>query len=145
MIVTILYSENRTDTANDLLNKLEIEFIDRYNILVPNGYNLKSGGNQPVLSEVTKLRMSISGKKKKLSDEHKKKLFIAQNKSWVKEKKSFTHSRKILQFSIDGVFIKEWSSITEASKSCGINMTAIKQSCRKGCNSHGYKWRYKDE
>lgn len=145
MIVTILYSENRTDTTNDLLNKLEIEFIDRYNTLVPNGYNLKSGGNQPVLSEVTKLRMSISGKKKKLSEEHKKKLSIAQNKSWVKEKKSFIHSRKILQFSIDGVFIKEWSSITKASKSCGINMIAIKQSCRKGCNSHGYECRYKDE
>lgn len=81
-------------TSNDLLNKLEIEFISKYNTLTPNGYNLKSGGNQPTLSDITKQRMSESAKGRLLSEEHKRKLSIAQNKDWVKEKKSLTHRRR---------------------------------------------------
>lgn len=56
MMVTILYSEDRNVSTNDLLNKLEIEFISKYNTLTPNGYNLKSGGN---LSDITKQRMVL--------------------------------------------------------------------------------------
>lgn len=145
MVITILYSEDRTDSTNSLLNRLEKELIDKYNTLVPNGYNLKSGGDQPILSNVTKQKISKAIKGRKFSEEHKRKLSIAQNKDWVKEKKSIIHSRAIIQSSIDGVFVKEWSSITEASRACGINIKAIYQACKKGYKSHGYKWEYKDE
>lgn len=145
MTITILYSEDRTNSTNNLLNKLEKEFIDKYNTLTPNGYNLKSGGNQPILSETTKQRMSKAAKGKKLSKEHRKKLSIAQNRDWIKEKKSIVHSRAIIQLSVNGDFIKEWSSITEAGKVCNINIRAICQACKKGYKSHGYRWKYKDE
>lgn len=36
--------DNRDD-LNDLLNNLEIYYIDKYNTLIPNGYNLSPGGN----------------------------------------------------------------------------------------------------
>lgn len=143
MKVTILYSEDRNESTNELLNRLEEKFIQQYGTLVPNGYNLKSGGNQPILSELTKLRMSESSKGRVLSKDHKKKLSIAQNKDWVKRKKSLIHSRVILQLTINGKFIKEWPSITEASKFYGISSSSIRQSCTKNCNSHGYKWKYK--
>ena len=94
MKVTILYSEERNELSNDTLNRLEEEFIEKFNTLIPNGYNLKTGGNQP--------------------EEHRKKLSIAQNKEEVKIKKSLTHRRSVIQLSIHGEFIKEWYSLTEA-------------------------------
>lgn len=68
MMVTVLYSEDRNVSTNDLLN---IEFISKYNTLTPDGYNLKSGGNQPALSDITKQGMSESAKGRLLSEEHK--------------------------------------------------------------------------
>lgn len=142
MTVTILYSEDRNISANDLLNKLEIEFISKYNTLTPNGYNLKSGGNQPTLSDITKQRMSESAKGRLLSEEHKRKLSIAQNKDWVKEKKSLTHRRRVVQLSINGEVIKEWYSITEVSKTLGVNASGISHACKNGGKSHEYRWKY---
>lgn len=142
MMVTILYSEDRNVSTNDLLNKLEIEFISKYNTLTPNGYNLKSGGNQPTLSDITKQRMSKSAKGRLLSEEHKRKLSIAQNKDWVKEKKSLTHRRRVVQLSINGEVIKEWYSITEVSKTLGVNASGISHACKNGGKSHGYRWEY---
>ena len=54
-------------------------------------------------------------------------------------------SIKILQFSIDGTFVKEWSSATEAYHQLGISQGNI-CSCCKGRLKHagGYVWRYKD-
>lgn len=42
------------------LNKKEIEFINKFNTLTPNGYNLKTGGNRPYYSEESKKKMSIA-------------------------------------------------------------------------------------
>lgn len=57
------------------------------------------------------------------------------------------NSRPVLQFSIEGELIKEWSSVTEASMVLkGKYCSAIKDCCKgylKTCL--GYKWKYKDE
>lgn len=54
-------------------------------------------------------------------------------------------SKKIKQYSTDGVFIKDWSSIVEAGNS-GFNKNAI-TACLKGRTktSGGYVWRYAGE
>lgn len=142
MKVTILYSEERNELSNDTLNRLEEEFIEKFNTLIPNGYNLKTGGNQPLLSKETKEKMSIAKIGKRFSEEHRKKLSIAQNKEKVKRKKSLTHRRSVVQLSIQGEFIKEWYSLTEASESLNISRSSIYQSCRKGYIAHGHKWKY---
>ena len=51
----------------------------------------------------------------------------------------------ILQYSLDGQFIKEWRSISYASRELGINAPNISM-CAKGKrpNAGGYKWRYKN-
>lgn len=138
MKVTILYSKERNELSNDTLNKLEEEFIEKFNTLIPNGYNLKTGGNQPKLSEETKSRMSIAKLGKKFSEEHKKRLSLAQNKEENKIKKSLTHRRSVVQLSVNG----EWYSLTEASESLNISRSSIYQSCKKGYIAHGYKWKY---
>lgn len=55
-------------------------------------------------------------------------------------------SRKaILQFSKDGIFIKEWDSATTFSKSIGKDAQSNIIACIKGRQSsaYGYKWKYK--
>ena len=56
------------------------------------------------------------------------------------------YRKVILQFSLDGEFIKEFSSIKEASGEIGIFKPAIVH-CLKGKTKKagGYKWKYKYE
>jgi group I intron endonuclease len=44
------------------LNKKEEEYVKQYNTLVPNVYNLMSGGDRPTMSEESKRKMSIAKK-----------------------------------------------------------------------------------
>lgn len=44
----------------DELNEREIEFINKFNTLAPNGYNLKTGGNRPIYSDESRKKMSKS-------------------------------------------------------------------------------------
>ena len=57
--------------------------------------------------------------------------------------------RPIVQLSLEGIFIKEWDSITEAAKSLGIvNSSVISQCCSKTIGrhqSHGFMWMYKED
>lgn len=56
------------------------------------------------------------------------------------------HRKIILQFNLDGEFIKEFNSIKEASEEIGISKSAIVH-CLKGKTKKagGYKWKYKYE
>jgi group I intron endonuclease len=53
------------------LNVAETKFIEELNSMVPNGYNLKTGGHNTVYSEESRLKMSLSHIGKKLSEEHR--------------------------------------------------------------------------
>ena len=53
---------------------------------------------------------------------------------------------KVLQFNMDNKFIKEYKSITDAHKQCGISLGNICNCCKgKRSSAGGYKWRYKNE
>ena len=56
------------------------------------------------------------------------------------------HRKVILQFSLDGEFIREFNSIKEASEEISISKSAIVH-CLKGKTKKagGYKWKYKYE
>lgn len=57
-------------------------------------------------------------------------------------KKNF--SKKILQYNLNGEFLKEWDSITEASNFYNIPISGISQCCQGITKSaHKYIWRYK--
>lgn len=63
-----------------------------------------------------------------------------------KEQISKSNSKPINQYDLKGNFIKEWMSITEASKTLNIKICGISNCLRKGFNSSsgGYKWKYKN-
>lgn len=56
------------------LNNAEEFYIDWFNSIVPNGYNLDSGGNNKRHSEQTITKMRESAKGRTLSKEHREKL-----------------------------------------------------------------------
>ena len=90
----------------------------------------KKGVPNGPMSEATKKAISDAKKGIPLSEEHKKAL-------------SDAHSKKILQFTKSGEFIKEWPSIREASKQLKINFGNI-CSCCNGIRKYagGYVWKY---
>lgn len=79
-------------------DRFEEEYIKKFNTIRPNGYNLKSGGNNSKLSEETKQliskrlkenmtderrkKLSETHKGKKISEEHKKILSAKQKQFW---------------------------------------------------------------
>lgn len=143
MTVTILYSEPRTDTTNDTLNTLEQYYIALHNTLVPAGYNLNTGGNQPVLSEDTKRRIAKAATGRKFSEESKLKMSVAQRRPNVQKIKSLTHRKSVVQYSLTGEYIQEWESLVEIQKNLDFSDSSISNACKNKRQSHGYLWEYK--
>ena len=58
-------------------------------------------------------------------------------------KRSNSHKKPILQYDLDGNFVREWSSATDVSKEVQANICK----CLKGQNktAYGYKWKYKED
>lgn len=62
------------------------------------------------------------------------------------KRSSLKKSKPVLQYTKDGVFVKEWVSVSEASKVLNISLQSISKVCKKVkyCNTAGgFKWNYK--
>ena len=85
-------------------------------------------------------------------DENKKNNCV-DNLEWATAKENINYgtrneraSRKILQYSKSGVFIKEWQSSREVERVLGINNSHIIQCCKgRYKSSGGFIWRYKEK
>ena len=121
------------------LNRAEEYYVNLYNSLAPNGYNLHTGGGNHICSEATKKKISKAGMGrivtektrakisaaqaggknpflgKKHSEESKKKMSIA------KLGKRHTNTKRIVCIETGRIF----SSVGEASKSLSIHMSTI--------------------
>lgn len=109
------------------------------------------------LSEETKRKLSEAKKGKKghpMSEEHKKKLsdLLRGKPKPESQRKKLSEAIKgtkvpkkwkpILQYSLEGVFIKEWNSISEAQEEYGTKHIGA---CATGKRNYaaGFIWRYK--
>lgn len=118
------------------------ESVSKY--LTDNGHPMKDKNH----SEETKEKIRNTLKGRKLSDEHKRKAAeghrgLKYNKQIKLEKIKIDQSIKIKQLSLNGDFIKEWSSMMEASKELNIDRSGISRACSgayKQCG--GYRWCY---
>jgi group I intron endonuclease len=70
MTVEVLHENLTLDEANELE---EFEIVNN-NSLIPNGYNMLTGGANSLHTEVTKNKISIANKGKKRSEEHCKRM-----------------------------------------------------------------------
>lgn len=51
----------------------------------------------------------------------------------------------VLQYSLDGILLREWDSVIEIQDKLGFRVNSIRRCCEGYSNSsHGYKWKYKD-
>lgn len=163
----------KTCYSEEEMNSDEQYYIEVFDTLWPNGYNLTKGGNGGVPSEETRKKISNSLKGKPMSEEQKKKMsetligeknpFYGKHHSYETKKKISNSlkgkpspnkgkpmseeqkkklSKKVLQFTLDGEFIREWPSIAECGRN-GFNHSAVSACCRgKQKSAYGFKWCY---
>ena len=117
---------------------------------------LQSGEKHPMFgkhhSEETKKKMSqnhydCSGEKnpmfgKKLSEETKKKMSNAKKGKPMSDEQKKKLSKKVLQSTLNGEFVREWPSTKECGRN-GFNQSAVAACCRGEKPQYkGYKWCY---
>ena len=148
----ILYENLSLQEANEK----EKELIAKYNTTDMNfGYNLEYGGINGFHSEETKMKISNSnkGKSKNVGKDNwsyggnfsaETKRNMSEAKKGVFDGAKNPSSRMVLQYDLQGNFIKEWDYIALASKTLKICTTSIGQCCRGKLKKAGnYIWKFK--
>jgi group I intron endonuclease len=149
-------------TFDNLLDNMEIKYIEQYNCLVPNGYNLRLGGNSGRHNAETKQKISETLKQrydnglihskpqlgKPHSEIHKKKLSEA-NKGKRRSQETINkmilsrRKNKIIQFDILGNRLNSFDSCKEAGEYIGTTKANINLACNgKRKTAKGYVWKY---
>jgi group I intron endonuclease len=142
------------------LDKYEIDYIEKYKSLVPNGYNLRKGGNGGKHHEETKKKISETLKNKinrvfskpqlgkPHTEETKKKISqsLKGKKKSNETKENMSNSRKkykVLQFSTDGNLLNTFNGCSEAAKSVNCSKSIISLCCNGKINSvKNFIWKY---
>ena len=148
------------DLTREKANELEIYYISKFNTMVPNGYNLSLGGEvyerteewRKHMSEAMKGNKSRTGMKN--SEKHKKRMselmkgndfgkYHKVTPEYIEKIKMSQPNRVVLQqYTKDGIFIAEYTSIKEASRKTGINEGNIGASSRgKLKSAGGFLWK----
>jgi group I intron endonuclease len=152
-------------TFDNKLDEMEIDYIKQYNCLVPNGYNLRLGGNSGRHNIETKQKISDTLKtkfangmipskpqlgkphnkitKKKISDRLKGRKVSKESREKGIETLRMKRNRKIIQLDIHGNRLNEFDSCKEAGEYVGTSKSNISMCCHgKAKTSKGYIWKY---
>jgi hypothetical protein len=145
---------------------MEIEYIKKYDCLVPNGYNLRLGGNSGRHHADTKKKISDTLKttyrngttihskpqlgiphneitKKKISESLKGKPKNKESGKKGVETLRMKRNRKIIQLDIHGNRLNEFYSCKEADEYVGGSIGGVSRCCLGNSKSHkGYIWKY---
>lgn len=135
------------DLSHEKACDLEKYYIELYNTIAPNGYNLTGGGDSgSIHTDRTKQTISkkLMGNKSrtgyKNSYQHNKKMseFMRGN-TYGKNK-----GRPVIQLTLDGEFVAEYPSSAEATRITGISgvKNAVKGKLK---SSGGYIWKRKGQ
>ena len=144
-----IIASNLTKEESDNFEKV---LIKKLNTMDSNyGYNIREGGSHGGLSEESRKKLSELNKGKRHSKETRKKISESNKGRALSDKarKAFEEFRKrskIVQYSLQGEFIKTWDSISEAGRELNIDISSIAKCC-KGIHrySGGYIWKYLED
>ncbi len=150
---------------DDDLDKYEVEYIEKYNTIVPNGYNISKGGasgfsgckhsdeTKQKLSKISLAYFSNQDNLKKLSDSVIKGLEninisdkMLNSEKWKnaindKEKWGNRKNVPIIQLDLENNEIAKFDGINEASRKTGVNKTSINKVInKKQTIAGGFKW-----
>lgn len=85
--------------------------------------------------------MSEAQKKYYAKEENRKKM----SESLLNSPKAQKRCKKVLQYTLEGEFLKEWASLHEIQRELGFLISGISQCCRGLKKSYkGFSWRYAD-
>lgn len=159
-----LLHELPKDINQNILNQYEQLYMDLYRNCNIELLNIKEGGNgygkhseetKTIIKEKRKLQIYSDETRKKISNHFKT---IKRNPEWVKKVAESNKNRivsietrekkmlPILQYNKEGVFIKEWKSLSSASEyyKCVISNIAncLTNRSKTAC---GFIWKYKNK
>lgn len=137
------------------LDKNETYYIQKNNTIVPNGYNLRYGGNSSSHNEETKKKISESLKgrtdiiynKSNLGKSHSDEIKLKISNSLKGKKKSKESVEKRIKFKIfqidkEGVIIDSFRGYNAASEKTGFFKLGIMNVCNgKRITSNGFFWK----
>jgi group I intron endonuclease len=146
------------------LNNFEIEYIKKYNTLVPNGYNLRNGGNNGKHHEETKIKISKILKnyylihphtntwlgkthteetKKKISDANKGRKLTEETITKMKENGEKYYKKVVKIDPKTNNILEEYINCTVAAKKNNTSKAAISMVCNgKRIQLKGYIYKY---
>lgn len=158
---------------DDALDDMEVMYIDKYNT-VNNGYNILGGGGQGgsnrrwseerkkefsikcmgrVITEETRRKISLKLTGRSLSPEHQekaRKAFLghkhtAASRILMSQNNNPTGRMKVNQFTIDGVFVKQYDSVSDAAKVVNVGKAAMSRACAVETSvCQGFRWKWGD-
>lgn len=131
-----IIEENISENNIDDKEKYYIEFFNSFHDINPKGLNLTQGGNGS--KKMSKLAC------KKLSENHKGKHNSPHTEFKKGNKLGKDTSRKIYQYSAEGLFIKEWNSIMEALRFYNLNErdSSLTRCANIGEMRLNFQWRF---
>ena len=129
--------------AEDKIDDLERKYIKECNTLVPNGYNLESGGHK------LKKHSSISIEKMKKIQSRKDILQKKNRKGKPLSKETRELMRKVNKMKIatncltlKNEYICSYESIHDAGRQTNINYKNIHRAIKHSTTAGGFKWEY---
>lgn len=144
------------EVPTENLNAREIQEIAQRNTIAPNGYNLKKGGDNHEVHEITrqKLREAQTGPKssrwgKKNTPEHNQKIKEAltgktkgpvSDDQKVRLRKSSPKAKRVNQYTLDGKFLKTWDSTKQAQTQSGES--GVGEKCKGIRGGTKFLWTY---
>ena len=140
METIVTFKATSEKVLNKILNTLEVVYIkkfDSYN----SGYNTTLGGDGLCGHTFTKehrLKLSMARKGKTTKESTKEILrqyALKQDHSWK--------NKPVLQYSLDGIFIREFKSSKEAMESLGLKGKIWKSLNNSKIQNYNYLWRFK--
>lgn len=146
-VITLMYLESNSEIGlRSKLNYVEKYFIKRFNTRKC-GYNMTDGGDGAVgheWREKQKLEQAKRCKNQWEKDDGR----LLKGLRKAQEKSHEVLRKKVLQFDLDGNFIRQFNSVREAIKLCKVKTANIDSCCRhqpKHKTAAGFIWRYLDE
>lgn len=141
-------------TTQSQLDACEDNYISLLNTISPNGYNLKRGGSHGKHHKESCKQISESNKGKCRTEETCKKISEAKKGHVVSEETckkisegNTNHpkkSKKVLQFTLSGEFVREFPSLAEVQRQLGFDFRHISVCCLgKRKSAYDYIWKFK--
>ena len=129
------------------LDKLEIQYMAEFNSIVPNGYNLREGGNSGRHNEETKKKISdaLKGRTDIIRNHNHFKVGEMHHTENAKRKMSIAHKKSVDQYDLDNNFIKSFDSIADAAieiNTCRDNIARVCSGRNK--TAAGFIWKYNE-